>query len=805
MILSSLDKKLLRDLWAIRSQAFAIVLVIAAGIATFVMSLCALKSLEQTQQAYYERYRFAQVFSRLKRAPETIKPRIEEIPGVARVQTRIVFDVTIDVNEPARLVLNGGEQKMVPAMIEPAKGRLISIPETGEPELNAVHLRRGRLLEAGREGEVLVSESFAEAHQLQPNDTVSAIINGKKQQLTIVGIVLSPEYVIQIPAGGMLPDDRRFGVFWMGRRQLEAAFDMDGAFNDVSLTLMRGASEPEVIRQLDVLLEPYGSIGADGRSIHVSHQYLSDELRQLKNMALVAPLIFLGVASFLLNVVISRLIGVQREQIAALKAFGYTKWQVGMHYLKLVLVIALLGVLVGTIVGGWMGMNLTRMYTRFYRFPLMEFSFDYAAAVMAALLSCGAAFLGTLSSLQRAIKLPPAEAMRPEPPASFRPTIIERLGLAGMFPQVFRMIMRNMERRPLKTLMSSLGIAMAVAVLILGSFSLDAITYIMDFQFRLAQRQDVQVTFIEPLEPGALHEIEHLPGVIKAETFRGVATKFSSGHYVRRVGILGLPQRGELFRLMDVHEQVIEVPEDGLMLSDKLAELLHVGIGDLVNVQVLEGERPRREIPVAAIITEYGGTNAYMNQQALNRMLREDALMSGAFLQVDSQRSDQLYRELKLTPSVAGVTIKSAALKSFDETVAENLLTMRMFNIGFSVVIAFGVVYNSARVSLAEQSREMATLRVIGFTRGEVSTILLGELAILTIFAIPFGWLLGYGFAWFATLGLDTELYRIPLKVNRSTFVYAAIVVVIAAFVSGLVVRRRVDQLDLVAVLKTKE
>jgi putative ABC transport system permease protein len=362
-----------------------------------------------------------------------------------------------------------------------------------------------------------------------------------------------------------------------------------------------------------------------------------------------------------------------------------------------------------------------------------------------------------------------------------------------------------MQRRPIKTFFSGLGIAMAVAVLILGSFALDAIRYMMDFQFRRSQRQDLSIAFMEPLSPSAPHEIDRLTGVMISEPFRAVPVRLRSGHYARRVAITGLDPSGDLFRLMDVNERPVSVPARGLLMSDKLAELLHVQVGNRVEVQVLEGERPRRSIPVSAIITEYGGTNAYMNRYELNRMLGEDATVSGAFLKIDSQSETDLYRRLKQTPAVASVIIKSAALRSFEETVGENILTMRFFNIMFATVIAFGVVYNNARISLSEQSRELATLRVIGFTRREVSAILLGELALLTAIAIPFGWLLGYGFAALSTLGLDTEIYRIPLVVGRSTFAMAAITVVIASIFSGLIVRRRIDHLDLVAVLKTKE
>jgi putative ABC transport system permease protein len=784
-----LDRKLLRDLAEMKGQALAVALVIAAGVAMFVMSLSTLASLSETLEAYYQRYRFAHVFAPLKRAPNSLGERIAEIPGVAQSGTRIVEDVTLDVE----------------GLIEPAVGRLISIPERPAGEPNALHIRKGRYIEPGRAGEVLVGEAFAEAHGFQPGDSVTAVINGRKQQLQIVGVALSPEYIIQLSGGSLLPDNRRFGVFWMGRPQLAAAYDMEGAFNNVTLTLMHGASEQEVIDRLDDLLAPYGGLGAYGRREHLSHQYISDEIRQLRGMGMIAPAIFLSVAAFLLNVVLSRVISLQREQIAALKAFGYRRWEVGVHYIKLVLSITIVGVLLGVLAGSWLGRNLTELYTMFYRFPLFAFHLEASVVVMAVLVSGGAALLGTLTTVRRAVRLPPAEAMRPEPPATYRPTIIERTGLGGFLPQTARMILRQLERRPLKSLLSSLGMAMAVAVLILGSFSKDALDYIIEIQFSRSQRYNLSIAFVEATRGRAMHEVAHLPGVLDCEPFRSAACRFRHGHHERRVGIMGLAPETRLFRLLDRQEREVAPPAEGLMLSEKLAELLHVSVGDVVIVEVLEGERPVREVRVTALVSEFGGTNAYMNLQALRRLLREGDTVSGAFLSVDAGQLERLHRRLKETPRVAGVTVKDAALQSFRDTIAENLLRMRLFNILFAGIIAFGVVYNSARISLSERSRELATLRVIGFTRGEISAILLGELAVLTLAAIPLGLFLGWLFAWLMTLGLDTEIYRIPLVIDRSTYAFAAVTVATAAFVSGLIVRQRLDHLDLVAVLKSKE
>ena len=788
-MMSALDRKLFRDLWKIKGQAIAITAVIACGIATFVMSLSTISSLELTRATYYNRYRFAHVFAHLKRAPETLGDRLKDIPGVSQVQTRIVVDVTLDVD----------------GLEEPAVGRLISIPDRRTASLNDIYLRSGRYIDPARSGEVLVGESFAIAHELELGARITAIINGRKQQLTVVGIALSPEYILQFKPGELLPDAKRFGVFWMGETQLASAFDMDGAFNDITLSVMRGANTEEVMRLVDNLTEPYGGIGAYDREQQNSYRYLSDEIQQLKGMARVAPTIFLSVAAFLLNVVLSRVIKTQREQIAALKAFGYSKWEVGLHYLKLSLLVVTIGTVIGTIMGLRFGQGLTSLYTEFYKFPLFEFVLPLWVIVSAALIGFGAAVIGVQASVRAAIALPPAEAMRPEPPASYKKTWMERSGLGFLLSPAGRMVWRNIERRPFKACLSALGIAMALAVLIIGSFTTDALQYLINFQFRVAQRQDVMVTFVEPIVGGVRREVLKMPGVMQADFFRSVATRLRHEHFDRRVAIMGLDGQSEMFRLINEQEQVVTLPKSGLMLNTKLAELLNVELGDEVIIEVLEGQRGTYELPVTAMVTELGGLNAYMHVDALHRLLKEDAHVSGAFLQVAESETKELYSQLKETPSVAGVTIKVAAIQSFNDTIANNLGKIRSFNIFFATIIAVGVVYNSARISLAERSRELATLRVMGFSKAEVTTILLGELGILTLLAIPLGMLIGYALAYRVSLGLDTEVYRIPLVVSPSTYATAALVVIVAAVGSGMLVRRGLGQLDLVGVLKTKE
>jgi putative ABC transport system permease protein len=787
--LSALDRKLLRDLWQMRGQALAISVVIGAGIALFVLMLSTFDSLQLTQRVYYDRYRFAEVFASAKRAPLTLREQIAAIPGVARVETRVVVDVTLDV----------------PGLTEPAVGRLISIPDRKRPMLCDLFFREGRYIEAGRPDEVVASETFARAHLLGPGDTIGAVINGRRRDIRIVGLALSPEYVYGIRGGELIPDESRFGVFWMEGRALAAAFNMEGAFNNVVLTLTHDASEPEVCARLDHLLAPYGGIGAIPRALQPSHWYLQNELNQLEGMGTVIPVVFLGVAAFLLNVVLSRIITIEREQIAAMKAMGYGNRALAWHYTKWGLTVAAAGSALGIAAGAWLGSAMTRMYTAFFHFPVLQYRLTGQVVVEAVAAALAAAILGALGAVGRAVRLPPAEAMRPEPPASYTVSIIERTGLRRLFSQPARIIFRNLQRRPVRAALSVTGIALGGALLIVGAFSYDALDVMLDTIFNVSQRFDVAVTFVEPRSAQAHDDLERLPGVIDVEPFRSVPARLSFGHRSRQAAIQGVAADARLSRIVDGSARPVVPPPDGLVLSSILADVLGVRQGDPVTVEVLEGTRPVRQIPVVRVVDEFLGTSAYMELDALRRLMHEGATMSGAYLSVDPAAAPALYRRLKATPVVAGVMLKRATIDSFNKTLSETMGTVRVINVLFAAIIAFGVVYNSTRISLSERSRELATLRVIGFTRAEISYILLGEVAMITLVAVPLGLVLGYGLSGVTARALATELFRIPLVVAPKTYAFSAVTIVVATVVSALIVRHRLDHLDLVAVLKQRE
>ncbi len=785
----ALDKKLVYDLRRIWAQALAIALVMACGVATIILSIGSYRSLEETRSAFYERYRFGSVFASAVRAPLTLKERIASLPGVSAVELRIMQPVLLDV----------------PLMVEPATGIAVSIPDHREALVNKVYIRQGRLPESGRPDEVAVLETFADAHRFTPGDSFEAIINGKKRKLTIVGTVLSPEFVYAIGPGDMVPDQKRFGVFYMSASVLRALYDMEGAFDDLSLTTLRNADLGRITEGLDKILKPYGGSGARSREDQLSHAFLDNELTELKAMAMIIPPIFLFVSAFLVNMILSRLIELEREQVGLLKAIGYSDVAVGWHYTKLVLAIGLVGMVIGVIAGQWLGLGLTRLYGRFFTFPFLIFRHSVDLFLLATGVTMLAAVAGAARAVYSTVRLPPAVAMQPPAPTQYR-SLFDRS--KRRFQRISRrtiMSTRHLLRWPLRTFLTTLGTSLSVTLLVTAVFAFDSIDYMIDNIFFRTERQDASVSLVKALPLDAQYSLRGLPGVKRVEPFRATLTKFRHGETEKRVPIVGISNDSRLLQILDVEQNPVKPPNSGLMVPDMLARQLKLRPGDQVQVELLEHNNRVVSVPVVGLVSSYVGLTSYMSLKSLNRLLREGDRMNGARIRIDASSLPDLYQEVKQTPVITSIALLDVSLQKFRETIRENITTMTTLYVVLAVIITFGVIYNSARIQLSERARELASLRVFGFTRGEVSSVLLTELGIITLLAQPLGWLLGYLFAWMVVKGFESDLYRIPFVISSETFANASLVVIVAAVVSALIVRRRIDRFDLVRVLKTRE
>jgi putative ABC transport system permease protein len=772
-------------MWA---QALAIALVSASGVATYILASGAYHSLQETRASYYQRYQFADLFAELKRAPKSVADRLSAIPGVLAAEPRISQLALLDV----------------PGLSEPATGRVVSLPDASQPRLNLLHLREGRLPERERTDEVTINEAFAKAHRMHVGATFKALLNGKQRQLKVVGVALSPEFIYALGPGDLMPDDRRFAVLWMSEKALGALFDLEGAFNSVTLKLLPGVSDREAIKQVDDILARYGGKGAFARKDHLSHAFLDAELQQLDALRRVMPPIFLLVAAFLINMTLSRMIALEREQIGLLKALGYGPVPIAGHYIKVVLVIACLGIAIGYMAGAWLGYSLTRLYAEFFQFPFLIFRHDADVYAIAGLVALIAAAAAALKAVREAVVLPPAIAMRPPTPPSYDRLFVTTSGRSTGFSQLTVMSLRHIARRPVRACATSLGIAMGLGLLVTALLSFDAIDHMVDIAFFRTDRQHATLTFTDERHTRSLIAVKYLPGVVRAEPYRSVAVRLRHEHHSRQLTIVGKPRDMDISRILDLDERPVTLPPAGIVINERVAQILNVRRGDLIDVELLEGRRDTRTIQVADIVRSYFGLTAYMDIEALHRLMYGPRL-NGVHITYDPLRQDALFKAIKSTPSIGSIALKQRALERFRQTIAQNINYSVAIYVTLAIIIAFGVVYNSARIQLSEHARELASLRVLGFTRMEVSRVLLTELAVLTLLAVPAGWVIGYGFGWLLIGAFSSDLYRVPLIIESATYAKSTLVVLAATAASALIVRQRINRLDLIAVLKTRD
>lgn len=787
--MTPLDRKLSRDLWRMKGQAVAIAVVIALGVLLLVMMDGLVNSLGETKRAYYERYRFAEIFAPVKRAPNRLLKQLEQIPGVAAIEGRISGGALIDM----------------PEIAVPLSAQAVSLPDFGSPRLNDVYLSAGRKIDPNHKDEILLLEGFAKVHNLSPGDKLSATMNGARRTFQIVGLAQSPEYIYSAPPGEFMPDDARFAVIWMSKSALAAAYDLKGAFNEALMSLSRDANQKDVIAHVDRLLESSGGLGAYGLEDHVSNRFVVEEIKGLNVSSRVVPPIFLAVAAFLLNIVITRMVQSEREQIGLLKAFGYSSLEIGAHYFKFVLAVAIGGAILGCLLGIVSGRSLLVVYQAYYKFPFLVFQINPQAFVIGFAVSVLSASAGGLFVLKSVFRLTPAVAMRPPAPTDFSRLADFSKAMKAILDQPSRMVLRRLIRQPGRAAGAIIGISAGMALSVAMVSVMSAFDLSMDMNFSIIDRSDVMVSFVHPLSDKTLYELGSVDGVVEVEPFRSVPAVLRFGFEDYRGAVNGMIDAPRLNRAVDSNMQAIELKKGGIILGAGLAKILKIKPGQTLTVEVREGRRPVLQVPVIGVAETLIGSPAYMELDALNRILKEPNRVSGAYLRIDGDKGDAIYQTIKDMPPVAGVSLKDQARAAFKKVMDTGAGAMRYVMAAIAAVITFGIVYNSARIAFAERCRDLASLRVFGFTKGEAAFVLLGELAIVTLIALPIGSVLGYYLSFAISEGFSTDLYQIPTVFSPESFGMGGAAVIAAAFVSGWLVKRDIDNIDMVSALKTRE
>ncbi len=787
--MTPLDRKLLRDLWRIKSQAMAIALVMAVGVLLLIMMDGMLNSIVQTRQAYYDRYRLADVFAPVVRAPNRVLDSIAKVEGVASVEGRIIGGALVDLEHTA----------------VPIRAQTVSLPENRVARLNELYLAEGRRPDPSRPEEIILLQGFANAHDLEPGDALSVTLKGARHKFRVVGLAQAPEFLYTTAPGELFPDDARFAVIWISERALEAAYDLDGAFNQVLIGMDRGGVEASVIDKLDQMLTPYGATGAYALSDHFSNVFISEEITQLGVTSRTVPPVFMAVAAFLLYIVTSRMIHAERMQIGLLKAFGYTSLEISVHYLKLFLTIAVIGAVLGCALGVWSGQAMAEYFQKYYKFPFLIFSVDPASFILALTVSIATASAGSLVVLRQIFALTPAVAMRPPAPTDYS-TSANIVGLLrNLLDQPSRMVLRRLLRHPMRVGAAIIGIAAGMGLTVAQMGVMEGFERTVELGFSVVDRSDATVSFVEPLGRKTLFELKQMDGVFQVEPFRTVPALLRNGHRTHRGAIIGLQTSPVLNRAISSDQTSVDIRSDGVILSQQLADKLELNSGDQLIVEIREGIRPTLTLPVVGVFEAMVGSPAYLEFSALNKAMDQSERVSGAYLTVDQHKAETLFRNLKDMPAIAGVSLRKETRDAVVKLMNSGAGATRYIMSFIAGIIAFGIVYNSARIAFSERSHDLASMRVMGFTRGETAYVLLGELAVMTLLALPIGTFIGVQLAGAIAAGFSNDLYTIPSDIGPTSIGAATLAIVGSSIFSGLLVKRDIDKLDLVSALKSRE
>jgi len=791
---SVLDRKLGREVRSTWPLLLAITGIMAVGVACYVSMASAYNNLDAAKGRYYRQCRMSDFWIDVKKAPLAELDAVARLPGVAEIRPRIQFFATVDLDGVTR----------------PLNGQVLSLPDRREPIINDVVLVRGGYFTDRRQNEVIVNAAFAEHHKLEPGQWIRLVLNNRRQELFIVGTAISSEFVYLLGPGAITPEPEHFGVFYIKRSYAEDVFDFDGAANQVlGLLAPEAKDRPQAwLRRAELVLAPYGVFTTTPLADQPSNKYLSQEIEGLATFGIFMPAIFLAVAAMVLNVLLTRLAEQQRTVVGTLKALGYSDRQIFVHFLKFGVTVGLAGGLLGAAGGHVLAGYMTTMYRLFFEFPELQNRVFPGTLATALAISLAVAVAGSLRGARAVLRLEPAEAMRPKPPKQGGAVILERIGwLWRRLSSGWRMVLRDVLRSRLRTAAGVFAAMMGASVLVTSFMMVEATRYLIDFQFKWLLKSDIELAFKDERGQDALAEAAQLPGVDYAEPVLHVAGTFHHGPIEKQGGITGLIRGASLTVPRDRQARPIRVPSAGVAMTRKLADVLNVRRGDLIQFRPVKGLRRTHQIRVAEIADSYLGTAVYADIHFLSGLVGEELALTGVQLATDGddRQVGDLYRELKQLPGLQAVGARPDMVRSLEETILKTLWVSIGMLVMFAGMVFFGSIFNASMVSLAERQREVATLRVLGYGPWMIGSLLLRESMIVTTFGTALGMPLGYFWTVLAAISYESEMFRFPVVSSAGTWIWTAVLAVLFGLAAHLCVQWTIHRMDWLDALKASE
>jgi putative ABC transport system permease protein len=791
----SLDKKLLRELWKIKGQVLAVTSVIACGITMYIAFYSAFLNLELSRDTYYAKYRFHDFSIQMEKAPLNSVFKIQNLPGVRAVSGRVVKDVTVSLKDKDELII----------------GRIIGLDSRKKSIIDNIHLVSGRLLTPGETNVCLVDDKFLKANKLNTGDFITVTLNGRKQNLKIIGTAMSPEFIYAIRnAFEIIANPEKFGIIWVNDDWIDTAFNMKGFYNEIIGEVYEQDNLDNILDSAGKILDSYGVYSKVKRKDQISNFIINSKIDGIKGASKTVPVIFLMIASVILLIVISRLVKRERTFIGLLKAYGYTNLEISFHYIKFASVIGLIGGLMGIAFGEWLSFGLINIYAQSFTFPELQFKFYTSSAVIGVLISLTCSLISALIAVEGVVKIMPATAMKESISSLVSvKTPFERIKIVwDNVSFTNKIILRNVWRYPFRSAFTAVGVMLSTTILFLGYFMNDSMGFLVDYQFNKIQKEDIKITFYLERNIKAFYEALRFPNIKKAEPMLLYPFELKNKWHIKQSVIYGLKKQPQLFGLINSDGKEIEAPSYGILLSERIARELDVKKGSKLIIKPLMGKiDTEKEVIVAGTIKLYMGDGAYMNIDTLSNLLGNSTILNSILLKVDSpQDIPELNKIFKDIPAISSVELKKDVIDNFSKNIANSLSSMNVIFTIFAGIIAIAVIYNSTVINITEREREIASLQVLGFTESEVGRIVFNENIWLSLIGMFLGLPAGYLLCKVMTATVyNTDLFRLPFYVSNRTYIICAFTMTFFVFMTNMYMKKRIAKIDLVEVLKTRE
>jgi len=777
-----LNLRLLRLIKNSKGQFIAITALVIVGLTIYTALSTAIVNMEDTLNYYYDETNFADIFVQFSKIPETALDKVNKINGVKDVEGRIVFDIQMKVD-------NGDEK---------VKSRIISIPDNSI--VNKLFIVDGNKIEA-KNKDAIVIEQFANARNIRINDTIQPYIEGRVFDLRVSGISASPEYVYLMEnEQSLLPMPDKFGVIYVSEDFARQNFGFKDSYNEVSITVKDKDHIDKIITQIEKELDQYGIKRIYSREEQLSNRMVSEEIKGVKQTSSTVPVIFLGVAAVIIAAMLSRMVRNDRMSIGVLKALGYNNMNILMHYTKFSILIGFIGSVFGLIFGTILSGNIAKLYIQFFNIPMLKFNFYYEYMIIAIVLSIVFCTFAGIWGARRVIKILPAESMRPEPPKQGGRAFIDRIDILWKHLSFsWKMVLRNIFRNKKRFVFITFGIAMTFAISLIPSMMNSAMNDIFEGHYSDFQKMDYNINFSTPLNINAVNEIKHIVDTDRIEPKIEFPFELIYGNNKLVANIIGVKSNTEFYGFKNLKGQSINLPNDGIVLSEGLARFIGVEKGDKVKIKTFIPNKDDIYVEVKDIIKQSLGTNGYMEISYMGNILLDKSLITGVYI----NSSDNIKGELENIKGIASIQ-SLADMRSIFEQFMGLMIGSISVMIVFAGILGFAIVYNSTIMNIAERRLEFSSLRVMGFSKKEIFKIITKENSVMTILGIILGIPLGQSMISSLESTFSTEIYTIEMNPTLSSYIITAILTIIFVIIAQLATYKKINSLDFIEALKNR-